>query len=93
MADFFREELLSLAEASRVLPNRPHVSTLWRWSLRGIKGVRLKTLIVGGRRYTTAAFLIEFTTRLSADRETVPVASPLRDEQKAHAARRAASTF
>ena len=66
MANLLRriEELLSLAEASRLLPNRPHVSTLWRWCRRGVKGVRLQTVIVGGRRYTTAAFLSDFVAQL-----------------------------
>ncbi len=36
-----------------VTGNRPHPSTCWRWSTRGIGGVRLKTWVVGGRRMTT----------------------------------------
>lgn len=30
-----------------------HVSTVWRWTLRGVRGHRLERLIVGGRTYTT----------------------------------------
>ena len=33
--------------------NRKHVSTVWRWVLRGVKGHRLESFLVGGRRYTT----------------------------------------
>ncbi len=29
------------------------LSTAWRWVLRGIRGHRLSTIVVGGRRYTT----------------------------------------
>ncbi len=34
------ETLLSFAEAIARLPGSPHVSTLHRWRLRGIRGVR-----------------------------------------------------
>jgi hypothetical protein len=29
------------------------VSTVWRWKMRGLKGTRLETFTVGGRRYTS----------------------------------------
>ena len=28
-------------------------STVWRWSLRGVRGVKLETFSVGARRFTT----------------------------------------
>ena len=34
---------------------RPAYSTWWRWWKKGINGVRLATVVVGGRRYTTAS--------------------------------------
>lgn len=86
--------MFSLAEAARRLPNRPHVSTLWRWYLRGVRGVRLKTVVVGGRRYTTAAYLEDFVAHLSAPRSSAsPPESRLRADQKARAAERAAAAF
>jgi hypothetical protein len=39
--DFSPETLLSLTEAAALLPGRPHVSTLHRWRLRGVRGVKL----------------------------------------------------
>ena len=53
MIDPLLEEILPLAEAARRLPRlragRPtHPSTLWRWASRGIRGVRLETVRVGG---------------------------------------------
>lgn len=69
MVKVLEVKLLSMAQAANSLSNRPAVSTLWRWSSRGVKGVRLKTLVVGGRRYTTPEFLSEFSARLS-DRRT-----------------------
>ena len=40
-------------------------STLWRWSQRGIKGVRLETISVGGQRCTSVEALRRFFERLS----------------------------
>ncbi|QDV74290.1 DUF1580 domain-containing protein [Botrimarina mediterranea] len=60
------DEHLSLAEAAKTLPGRPHLSTLHRWRLRGIRGVRLKTCLVGGRRYTTPRWLREFIAASTA---------------------------
>jgi hypothetical protein len=28
-------------------------STVWRWTMRGLRGVRLETYSIGGRRFTT----------------------------------------
>lgn len=48
------DELITLAEAARTLPGGAvHVSTVHRWRLRGVRGVRLPTLLRGGIRYTS----------------------------------------
>jgi hypothetical protein len=58
-------DYLSMAQASHLLPGRPHISTLHRWRLRGVRGIRLQTCLVGGRRYTTEAWIAEFIDRSS----------------------------
>lgn len=55
-----REKLISLVEAARLLPVRPHASTLSRWASVGVNGLRLATTKVGGRRYTTQSDLERF---------------------------------
>ncbi|RIK74926.1 MAG: hypothetical protein DCC68_22150 [Planctomycetota bacterium] len=60
------EEPILLADAAKLLPSRPHVSTLWRWFQRGVKGHRLETLVVGGKRYTSREALQRFADRLTA---------------------------
>lgn len=42
------------------VPGRPHRSTVHRWRLRGVNGVRLQTCVVGGRRFTTREWLDDF---------------------------------
>ncbi len=70
MLKMLEVKLLSMAQAANSLSNRPAVSTLWRWSSRGVKGVKLQTLVVGGRRYTTPEYLSEFVARLSDRRQS-----------------------
>ncbi len=58
-------ELLSLAQAARILPRlrrgKPiHPTTLWRWSTVGLRGVRLIVVQVGGTKCTTRTLLDEF---------------------------------
>lgn len=46
-----------------------HISTLLRWALKGRRGVRLHTLMVGGCRCTCDAWAFEFFERLTSDPE------------------------
>jgi hypothetical protein len=73
--DIAVEDLLPLNQAARVLPGRPHISTLWRWHRRGIRGIRLETAVVGGTRYTSRQALQRFVDRTTAaaDGQTPPV--------------------
>lgn len=59
-------ELMSFSAAVRRLPGHPHPSTLWRWRTRGIRGVRLDTVLIGGRRYVSADALERFVFALTA---------------------------
>ncbi|MCC6673300.1 MAG: DUF1580 domain-containing protein [Planctomycetes bacterium] len=60
------EEPLSLNDAGRMLGK--HSATLWRWSLRGVRGVRLETFRVGRELRTTRQALLRFLARLSEGR-------------------------
>ncbi len=62
------EELLTLVEAARRVPHRPHIATLHRWVARGVRNVRLEAVRIGGRTYTSTEALQRFVDRLSASR-------------------------
>ena len=51
--DPLAEDLVPLSKIANSLPKRPSPASLWRWHRKGINGVRLETVLVGGRRYTT----------------------------------------
>ena len=53
MIDVNGEQLLTLAEAARSLPRCPHIATIYRWISRGVKGVKLEAVRIGGTQYTS----------------------------------------
>jgi Protein of unknown function (DUF1580) len=69
MAISLTEDLLLLAKANVEVPGRPHPSTVARWALKGINGVKLETLIVGGRRYTSYQAVQRFLYKLNEVRD------------------------
>ena len=79
-------EFLSLTDAVfLVTGRRPNLSTSWRWSTKGCRGIRLETVIVGGKRLTTLemvrAFIRATTDARNATYETQFVA-PTSQRQK-----------
>jgi len=44
----------------QVTGHRPNLSTGWRWSTKGCRGIRLETVIVGGKRLTTIEMVKAF---------------------------------
>ena len=70
MIDFTNEHVVSLNDAAQMLPRRregkkPHPATLYRWTVRGVKGVILETIQVGGTRCTSVEALQRFFEQLS----------------------------
>ena len=84
------QNLIPLATASRLIPGSPHVSTLHRWRLRGIKGVKLPTRLIGGRRFVDPDELDQFFQNVTAaaDRHPVRIRTPRQREAAIEAAER-----
>lgn len=84
------DELFPMTQAPRHFPGpapKPHVSTFVRWAMRGVgRGrVKLETVMIGGRRYTSRAALIRFIARLS----DVSVQKELHSRERGEAMQRA----
>ena len=63
-------DLMSLNQAARLIPGRragkpAHVNTLFRWCLQGVRGVKLRSVLIGGTRYTSRRWLDEFLASLN----------------------------
>jgi hypothetical protein len=106
MIDCTSETLVTLADAAKLLPRRrrgrkAHVSTLFRWTTIGVRGVLLESIQVGGTRCTSREALQRFFESLSENRQTAAVGvlagptikrgtSAQRQRQSAEAARKLA---
>ena len=71
MIDIRQETLIPLREAPRRLPPRPngkrvHISACYRWITRGVRGVRLEAIRIGGSTYTSLEALQRFADHLGA---------------------------
>ncbi len=78
MVDPKCEHLCRLTAVPSALPSRPHLATVWRWGLHGVRGVKLETLLIGGVRYTSDEAVARFISRLNepgAVREPVNAAA------------------
>ena len=88
MPDLINDEFMTLSDAGRRLPGRPHASTVWRWCRVGVRGVRLRYRRLGRRIVVCPAALDEFTRRLAAldeaQHHAAPAPSPARSGTAAH---------
>lgn len=77
MIDSRLETLIPLDEAAKLAPGfRPgrsvSVDAVRRWARSGMRGVRLETVIAGGRRCTSRDAVQRFFARLTAARDGQP---------------------
>lgn len=66
------DTLLTFPQAAEYLPGRPNIGSLHRWRLKGVRGVRLETCLIGGSRYTSVEALQHFLDRTTAARDASP---------------------
>ncbi len=53
MAELLAEKLIPLDEIAKIVPGRPHKSTLHRWRMRGVRGIQLETVLIGGKWFSS----------------------------------------
>jgi hypothetical protein len=74
--DVRTETLVPLSELPNHIPPRNgrkvSIATCYRWSITGVRGVRLETAQVGGQRVTSLEALQRFTETLTALRDGQP---------------------
>ena len=64
------QEYITLTQAAQMAPSRPSINCIWRWSRKGVlarsgERVRLQHVRIGGKLYTTAAWLSQFGQTLA----------------------------
>jgi hypothetical protein len=83
LRDLREDQPLSIRDAAELLGKltgqKPHVSTLWRWCLKGCKGAKLESICIGGKRFVTATAIerfIEASSEARPARQTPAPAPP-----------------
>jgi len=70
MIDIVNEQMIPRSKipawCEKQLGNRVHPSTVHRWRLRGARGSKLETVLVGGRRYPSQEALLRFFDSVTA---------------------------
>jgi len=87
--DIHHENVLTFSEAAKLLPRRragrkTHVSTLYRWASRGVRGIVLETLQIGGTSCTSKEALQRFFDHLQVTVRPVRASNlrPIRSPNK-----------
>lgn len=70
MIDIENETLIPIGDVPSRLPPRPngkrvHISAIYRWMSRGVRGIKLEVIKVGGSTYTSLEALQRFADWLS----------------------------
>lgn len=85
MGGIMGERRLTVTQAARRLG--VSVGCAWRWVLYGVRGVRLDSIIIGGRRYTSEEALERFAAACTAAADgTAPAPRTPRQREAAIAA-------
>lgn len=90
MIDISQETLVPIREVPRLLPPRPngkrvHISACYRWLSRGVKGIVLESVKIGGSTYTSREALQRFAEQLSpVSRPNAPLYSPTPASRRRH---------
>lgn len=68
---FDAPDLVDWRDVPDLLPRRSgkkvNVSTVWRWMTRGLRGQRLPSIVIAGRRYTSRSALQDWLEATSHD--------------------------
>lgn len=59
-AQLAESEWLTIREAAATIPGRPHESTVARWTSREVRGKKLPSTLIGGKRLIKRSDLFDF---------------------------------
>lgn len=75
MHKILSETRLTLSQLARA--QSVNTATVWRWTIKGVRGVKLESLAVGGRRVTSVEAFERFIAATNSNTvATPPVPSP-----------------
>ena len=66
MIDHKKEKLIPFEECGELLPGNPSRCTLYRWILKGTRGVKLETMVCGSKRFVSVEAVERFIAAQNA---------------------------
>lgn len=69
MNNLLSEHLFPLNEAADHIPTEPSISTVRRWCRVGLRGIKLESMMLAGKRVTSRQALLRFFAALDAPNE------------------------
>lgn len=81
MIDVQNENLYMVNKLLPQIPGQPHISTLIRWYTKGVRGVKLETALIGGRRFTSLEAIQRFIDRLTGLGHVEEIQKEVADEE------------
>ena len=54
------DELLTVPQVAKLLPGNTQERTVWRWFSVGVKGIKLESIKIGGKTFTSKKALEQF---------------------------------
>lgn len=82
------EQLILFAKSGQEFPGRsPAPATLNRWRLRGVRGVKLETLLIGGQRFTSREAIQRFIEAQNQPQAAEPSMTAAERQARSAAAR------
>lgn len=87
--DTERETLVSFSDARSSFRDgrRKSLATLHRWRLRGVKGIRLETCLIGGMRFTSLEAIDRFIKAQNRDETSPPAITVSQRQRQSESAR------
>lgn len=64
--DLSSEDIFPVSEAPQHIPGRPGKASVWRWVLTGVGGIKLESILIGGKRFVSAESIQRFCDRRTA---------------------------
>ncbi len=73
MSAIMDQDLISIKQAAKLIPTRPHIATIWRWIEHGCRGHKLQSWLVGGQRFTSRDAIEDFFAKLNPETAQTPI--------------------
>jgi hypothetical protein len=72
------ESYLTLAQATKHFPIAVSLPTIWRWATKGVRRTKLRTQVIGGRRFTTHGWIEQFLAQTAVTPNEHPISGVTR---------------